>query len=37
MLGYVMLAVLVLVMLPIVMALAFTVCAGTRPTASTPP
>lgn len=37
MFGYVMLAVLALVMLPIVMALAFTVWAGTRPTASTPP
>jgi uncharacterized membrane protein YhaH (DUF805 family) len=37
MFGYVMLAVLVLVMLPIVMALAFTVWAGTRPTATTPP
>ena len=37
MFGYVMLAVLALVMLPIVMALAFTVWAGTRPTASAPP
>lgn len=37
MFGYVMLAVLVLVMLPIVIALGFTVWAGTRPTASTPP
>jgi uncharacterized membrane protein YhaH (DUF805 family) len=37
MFGYVMLAVLALVTLPIVMALAFTVWAGTRPTASTPP
>jgi len=33
MFGYVMLAVLALVMLPIVMALVFTVWAGTRPTA----
>jgi uncharacterized membrane protein YhaH (DUF805 family) len=37
MFGYIMLAVLALVMLPIVMALAFTVWAGTRPTASPPP
>jgi uncharacterized membrane protein YhaH (DUF805 family) len=37
MFGYVILAVLALVMLPIVMVLAFTMWAGTRPTASTPP